>query len=122
MTNSSVYLSNTSDFDADSDTFFPMSGMQLVSQVTTDSNINRSVGVSYQYGGLLVHKKGRGSLGFQLLRTTDLQSLVVSETQYNQQHDSANFAKARMPIYSQQSLNGEMLSSAKKMFNVDIHR
>jgi len=118
MTDSSVYVFQSSDEDTNSDTFSPVSGAQLVSRVTTDSNTGSSVAVSYQYGGMLIHKKGRGSLGFQMLRTIDEQSGVISETQYNQSHDSVNFSKARMPIYSEQRLNGKLLSSASNILSV----
>ncbi len=112
MTNSSVYVFQASDADINSDTFSPISGRQLVSRVSKDSNVGASIAVDYQYGGLLIHKKGRGSLGFQMLRTTDVQSGVITESHYNQQHDSTNFAKAKLPIYTERRLNGKLLSKA----------
>ncbi len=114
MTDTSVYVIQASDDDINSDTFSPVSGMQLVSRVTTDINNNNEVAVSYQYGGMLIHKNGRGSLGFEMLRTTDEQSGVITETHYNQDHeDTGNaFAMARMPEYTEQRLNGALLSSA----------
>lgn len=118
MTDDTVYVSQAADADVNSDTFSPMSGMQLVSRVETDVNTGNKVAVEYQYGGLLVHKKGRGSLGFQLLRTIDKQSGVISETHYNQNHNDNNFAIARMPIYSEQRLNGKLLSSASNLLGI----
>lgn len=112
MTNNSVYVFQSSDENIDSDTFSPLSGASLVNMVSTDSNTGKSVRVSYQYGGLLIHKKGRGSLGFQMLRTEDEQTGVISETHYNQSHGATDFAMARMPIYSEQRLNGQLLSMA----------
>ena len=112
MTDSSVYVFDASDADINTDTFSPKSGMQLVSRVSTDSNTSGAVAVKYQYGGFLVHKKGRGNLGFQMLRTTDEQTSVVTETHYNQQHDSTNFSKARMPLYTERRRNNVLLSKS----------
>ncbi len=119
MTNSSVYPMKASDFDTSIDTFSPVSGMQVVSRVTSQINTGSSVGVSYQYGGLLVHKKGRGSLGYQMLRTTDEQTGVITETQYNQSTTgTSDFAKAKMPVYTQQSRSGRLLMTASNTLAV----
>ena len=56
----------------------------MVDSVSTQTSNNASVSVNYQYGGLLLHKKGRGLLGFEVLRTTDNQTGVISETTYHQ--------------------------------------
>jgi RHS repeat-associated protein len=112
MTRSTMYVRQASDENIDSDTVSPMSGAFLVAQVNTQSNTNSLVSVRYQYGGMLLHKKGRGSLGFQMLRTTDLQTDVVSETQYSQAYSDNDFAKRGMPIYSEQRKNGNLLSQS----------
>jgi RHS repeat-associated protein len=118
MTNTSVYVTNASDADATVDTFSPHSGMQLVSQVSTDSNIGKKVSVSYQYGGLLVHKQGRGSLGFQMLRTIDNQTQVITETRYSQAHGASDYAQAGMPVETIQTRLGLLLSRASNTLEV----
>jgi RHS repeat-associated protein len=120
MTDSSVYVTQASDGDLGSEVFSPVSGGQLVKEVTTQTGLVSEVSVQYQYGGLLIHKQGRGNLGFQMLRTIDMQTNVVSETRYNQSYaDTANgFAKAHMPVYSEQRLNGELMSSATNVLEV----
>ncbi|WP_282110484.1 FG-GAP-like repeat-containing protein, partial [Shewanella algicola] len=120
MTDSSVYVTNFSDADTTTDTFSPHSGMQLVSKVETQSNngVNDKISVNYQYGGFLIHKKGRGSLGFQMLRTIDNQTHVVTETKYSQEHGELTFAHAGMPIETIQMLDTQMLSRASNTLDV----
>lgn len=120
MTNNAVYVTNLSDADATTDTFSPRSGMQLVSKVVTDSNvgINDKVSVNYQYGGFLVHKQGRGFLGFQMLRTIDNQTKVITETRYSQAHSNTNYALVGMPIETIQSREGQLLSRAANTLEV----
>jgi len=112
MTNNTLYVMQASDENVNSDAFSPLSGASLVGQVNTQSNTYSSVGVKYQYGGLLIHKKGRGSLGFQMLRTTDMQTGAVSETQYYQKYSGNHFVKIGMPVYSEQRKNGHLLSKS----------
>jgi RHS repeat-associated protein len=120
MTNAAVYVTNGSDADATTNTFSPHSGMQLVSRVETESNlgVNDKVSVSYQYGGFLVHKQGRGSLGFQMLRTIDNQTKVITETRYSQAHGSNDYAQAGMPVETIQSREGQLLSRAVNTLDV----
>lgn len=116
MTDTDVYVMQASDNDLNSETLSPVSGMQLVSRVSTDINevdgITEQVSVSYEYGGLLIHRSGRGSLGFQMLRTVDEQTGVISETQYSQEYGDSSFATTAMPVYSRQILNDQLLSEA----------
>ncbi len=120
MTNAAVYVTNGSDADATTDTFSPLSGMQLVSRVETDSNVgfNDSVSVNYQYGGFLVHKQGRGSLGFQMLRSIDNQTKVITETRYSQAHGNNDYAQAGMPVETIQYREGKLLSRATNRLDV----
>ena len=145
MTDQSVYFFQDSDNLLDEQTFSPMSAMQLVSSVSTlshDETITETrtvtsydnqgeayteqivlnwpseLTVNYQYGGLLVHKNGRGSLGFQMLKTLDAQTGVITETQYNQDYGPNSFATARMPEFTRQSKGGEILSEAKNTLRV----
>ena len=62
------------------DYFSPKTGMFMVSRVDSLSNYGTTSSVAYQYGGLLLHKKGYGNLGFELLRTIDLQTCGESTT------------------------------------------
>ncbi len=67
----------------------PQSGMWLVSSVSSVANktmegTEQLVTVDYRYKGFLVHKKGRGSLGFAELSTIDQQSGIVTTTKYLQ--------------------------------------
>jgi RHS repeat-associated protein len=67
----------------------PQSGMWLVSSVSSVANktmdgTEQLVTVDYRYKGFLVHKKGRGSLGFAELSTIDKQSGIVTTTKYLQ--------------------------------------
>ncbi|KAA1164708.1 RHS repeat-associated core domain-containing protein [Pseudoalteromonas fuliginea] len=69
------------DGSLDPDYISPKTGMFMVSRVDSLSNYGTNQSVLYQYGGLLMHKKGYGSLGFELLRTLDLQT-CTTETAY----------------------------------------
>uniref|UniRef100_UPI004048554E toxin TcdB middle/N-terminal domain-containing protein n=1 Tax=Rheinheimera sp. TaxID=1869214 RepID=UPI004048554E len=84
ITNKTVYFRDVSSNNSGSDFFSPRAGMYVVSKVSSEVNPAKKVSVTYQYGGLLVHKKGRGMLGFEVLRTKDEQTKVVTETVYNQ--------------------------------------
>ena len=146
MTNTGVYFFQESDNALDSDTYSPMSGMQLVNRVSTlssDTRISRTetkrefdkelgvvitytetttspaeLSVDYQYGGLLVHKQGRGSLGFQMLKTLDAQTGVVTETHYNQEYGEKTFAKAKLPEFTQQRKGDKVISEARNELSV----
>ncbi|MEM0909715.1 MAG: FG-GAP-like repeat-containing protein, partial [Pseudomonadota bacterium] len=118
MTDDTVYFSDASTNDNSIDVFSPRYGMQLVHKVHTDINRDgagklQRVGVKYQYGGLLMHRKGRGVLGFEYLRTTDLQTNIVTETKYAQRWASNNFATSGMPIATIQYKGNAILSVAK---------
>lgn len=84
ITSGNVYFRQSSSNNISSDYFSPRAGLYVVSHVNTQTTATDSVGVDYQYGGLLLHKKGRGLLGFEVLRTTDRQTNVVTETVYHQ--------------------------------------
>jgi len=95
-----------SDGSVNSDYLAPQSGMQLVKKVSTDTRWSDKqvttydprtgqpyqttqtsadqVSVSYSYSGFLLHKKGRGSLGFRELSTVDNQTGIKTTTSYNQ--------------------------------------
>ncbi|MEO9943790.1 FG-GAP-like repeat-containing protein [Paraglaciecola sp.] len=122
-----------------SDYFSPKSGYFAVKKATTDTGDNSSNSVQYQYGGLLLHKKGRGMLGFERIRTLDLQTCTTKEEDisvFDPETDSdveytvdvlddttcmttetvyaQHFPYTGMPLSTTQSLgvNGELISEA----------
>ncbi|MFC4700696.1 toxin TcdB middle/N-terminal domain-containing protein, partial [Glaciecola siphonariae] len=84
----------------------------LVHEVHSDSNVGSQVGVRYEYGNLLVDTQGRGSLGFGLLRTTDLQTDIVTETTYYQDASGDNYAMVGMPLTTMQTFGSVVLSAS----------
>ena len=71
-----VYFRQNTPNNVDSDYFSPRAGMYVVSKVSTEVNSAKYVSVNYMYGGLLLHKKGRGLLGFEVLRLRDPHKLL----------------------------------------------
>ncbi|MCG7566171.1 FG-GAP-like repeat-containing protein [Pseudoalteromonas sp. CnMc7-15] len=122
LTDENVYFRDYSDDDNSNNTFSPKSGSYVVSQVKTavrEQGLNTDyLTVSYQYGGMLIHRNGRGSLGFQVLRTTDEQSGIVTETQYSQEHQKERAVLTGMPVSTIQSLDGKIISSAENQLAV----
>jgi len=108
MTDNNVYIFADSDANVDSKTFSPMSGMALVSRVESDTKTNTRVAIDYQYGGFLIHREGRGMLGFQEVRTIDNSSLIETETVYQQIYPHIG-----MPLATRQLLtDGRKISDA----------
>eukprot|EP00918_Siedleckia_nematoides_P040917 GHVU01088820.1.p1 GENE.GHVU01088820.1~~GHVU01088820.1.p1 ORF type:complete len:202 (+),score=7.15 GHVU01088820.1:89-607(+) len=107
ITDSEVYFRQNSSFNANSDYFSPKAAFYVVDNVNTQTTTTSNVSVSYQYGGLLLHKKGRGLLGFEVLRTTDNQSGIVTETTYHQQWPFTG-----MPLTTLQVKDNVTLSSS----------
>jgi len=115
MTDTNIYRFTGSPENVSSATFSPVSGMSVVSSVYSDTGGGNSVGVEYQYGGFLVNREGRGMLGFRELRTIDKQSLIETETIYNQ-----TFPYIGMPISTKQYLSdGRLLSEST---NVSLNK
>ncbi|MDR6985125.1 RHS repeat-associated protein [Rheinheimera pacifica] len=112
ITNKSVYFRDVSSNNSSSDFFSPRAGMYVVSKVSSEVNPAKKVSVTYQYGGLLVHKKGRGMLGFEVLRTKDEQTNVITETVYNQLWPYTGIPKTTTQVIT---VNGteQVLSFAK---------
>ncbi|WP_445765912.1 toxin TcdB middle/N-terminal domain-containing protein [Rheinheimera sp.] len=108
MVDTAVYINRDSNNNLGSDYFSPLSGMYVVSDVSTDSSDNKTVRVDYQYGGLLLHKKGRGMLGFELLQTRDKQTGVLTRTLYHQLWPFTG-----IPKHTTQWLGDTLLSSAE---------
>ncbi|GEA11692.1 RHS repeat-associated core domain-containing protein [Alteromonas sp. KUL49] len=89
ITNTFTYTQQDSSFRYDEngdeipDLFSPKSAYFVVSEATSDTSpsttgsVNNTNTVRYQYGGLLLNKKGRGMLGFEVVRSLDMQSCVT---------------------------------------------
>ncbi|WP_171907648.1 toxin TcdB middle/N-terminal domain-containing protein, partial [Alkalimonas amylolytica] len=110
MTNTQVYFRQDSsqrggNNEPHSDYVSPRAGMALVSRVRTQVQPSHWLAVRYQYGGLLLHKKGRGMLGFEVLRSTDEQSGVVTETQYHQLWPFTGIPKVTTQLHGSQLLS-----------------
>jgi YD repeat-containing protein len=111
ITDKDVYFRQDSTNNLGSDYFSPRAGMYVVSKVSSEVNTNNYVSVGYQYGGLLVHKNGRGMLGFEVLRTTDTQTGVLTETVYKQ-----TWPFTGMPHKTSQSKGAVLMSYAENSF------
>lgn len=83
----------------------PIAGMFVVSEAKTDAGNDDSVLVQYAYGGPLAHKKGRGFLGFEAVKTTDAQSGVVTVTQYHQLYPKTGMPRETSRYYGEQRLS-----------------
>ncbi|ABE53494.1 Rhs family protein-like protein [Shewanella denitrificans OS217] len=111
--NSGVPLINleSSQKPNDKDYITPIAGMYVVTEAATQSTSTESVLVQYAYGGPLAHKKGRGFLGFETVKTTDPQSGVVTTTQYHQLHPLTG-----MPKTTTRKYQDNLLSSATNTY------
>ncbi|CAD5287905.1 putative RHS repeat-associated core domain-containing protein [Alteromonas sp. 38] len=113
MTNTALYFRQDSSYNTHTNVFSPFAGGKLVSEVRTDVTSSKDLIVKYQYGGLLLHRKGRGSLGFEVLRTIDQQTGVVTETYNHQYHGNTNFVLTGIPRITAQFIGTHALSWAK---------
>ena len=107
ITDTNVYFRQDSSFNISSDYISPKAAFYVVDNVSTQTSANDSVSVGYQYGGLLLHKKGRGLAGFEALRTTDNQTGVITETAYHQ-----HWPYIGMPLSTVQMKDSVLLSSS----------
>ncbi|MEC4738043.1 FG-GAP-like repeat-containing protein, partial [Shewanella sp. E94] len=101
----SVYKTQVSSNLDSSKNFSTIPPLRVVKRVQTETGPNSSVGVKFEYGGLLVNRLGRGFQGFELLRSIDEQSGVVTETQYAQL-----FPATGLPLATKQHYQGNSLS------------
>jgi len=58
--------------------------MYVVSETATDDGIGGQSRTAYRYAGARAHLQGRGFLGFAALEQTDLQTGIVTRTDYSQ--------------------------------------
>ncbi|AUD61210.1 hypothetical protein AYJ58_17770 [Shewanella sp. Pdp11] len=112
---SRVYKTQTSSHLDHSKNFSIIAPLQVVAEVSTQASSTGGVSVAYEYGGLLVNRLGRGFAGFELLRTIDKQSDVITETMYDQV-----FPRIGLPIATKQSYQSQALSEART--NADFVR
>ncbi|MCH2058019.1 MAG: hypothetical protein MK214_15680 [Thalassotalea sp.] len=127
LTDSTVYTKGNDAEDLaygnSSPIFDVIAPQYVVSQVTSDvpsysapgvfSSTN-TVAVSYHYEGLRIQSGGRGSLGFERLSTTDMQTRFVTTTSYHQ-----DFPFIGMPIKTVTSNDvGQTISEAVNHWEV----
>ncbi|BDA58968.1 hypothetical protein NUITMVS1_04310 [Shewanella xiamenensis] len=105
---SRVYKTQTSSNVDHSKNFSIIAPLQVVAEVSSQASSTGGVSVAYEYGGLLVNRLGRGFSGFELLRTIDKQSGVMTETLYDQV-----FPRIGLPIATKQSYQSQALSEAR---------
>ena len=89
--------------------------LKVVKRVTTEVSDTDKLAVSYEYGGLLVNRLGRGFQGFELLRTIDEQSGVETETVYAQA-----FPQTGLPLATRQTYQGQVLSESSNQYTFDV--
>ncbi|WP_368882054.1 FG-GAP-like repeat-containing protein [Shewanella algae] len=103
----SVYKTQVSSYLDNSRNFSLIPPQKVVKQVATETGDGSQVSVNYEYGGLLINRLGRGPAGFELLRTIDNQTQVVTETIYHQL-----FPQIGLPLATKQTYQGKTLYSA----------
>ncbi|MFG0573945.1 FG-GAP-like repeat-containing protein [Shewanella sp. yb_14] len=103
----SVYKTQASSYLDNSRNFSLIPPQKVVKQVATETGDSSQVSVNYEYGGLLINRLGRGPAGFELLRTIDNQTQVVTETIYHQL-----FPQIGLPLATKQTYQGKTLYSA----------
>ncbi len=122
MTDSSVYIETPNRATLPDGVISPASGPALVYTVSSDITDTAQVTVQYGYGNNKLHIGGRGPLGFGLLKTTDLQTSVVTETTYHQQtdsHDGKGYALVGMPLTTSQKRGNVTISYSSNQFKVE---
>ena len=87
LTNNSIY---TKDVDVDGYPIhaYPVTDFQGAVQVVTSASTDNALGTqnsnTYEYGGMKIHKKGRGSLGFRWTESTDQETGIKTRHEYRQ--------------------------------------
>ncbi|GAB1056518.1 MAG: hypothetical protein WAqPseu_35210 [Shewanella algae] len=108
----SVYKTQVSSYLDNSRNFSLIPPQKVVKQVATETGDSNQVSVNYEYGGLLINRLGRGPAGFELLRTIDNQTQVVTETIYHQL-----FPQIGLPLATKQTYQGKTLYSATNEYS-----
>lgn len=125
LTNPSVYFGSVSDNQINTETFSPLRGMNVVRWVgdNTESYYNPYShagrgSIYYSYAGYLVHRKGLGSLGFQVVKSKDDLTQIESTTQYNQDYGADSYYKSGLPVSTYKKRGTQYLSKAENTLNV----
>ena len=84
----------------------------VVSAVSTENGFGGQHTVTYKYGGLKIHKQGRGSLGFRVFEVTDEQTGITNKTEFHQDYPFVGAVK-----HSESRLaNGQLLSESDSYY------
>jgi len=86
--------------------------IQVVSNVFSDNGLGGNNETRYKYTGLKVHQRGRGSLGFRQMETTNQQTGIKSKTDFSQEFPSVG-APVKTVV---RQANGWVLSSSTSDF------
>ena len=110
---------NFTDNAYDSDYLSVKTRMWVVNSVQNnvyDNNDNevKNLTVEYRYTGMLMHKLGYGSSGFQRVQTIDSQTGVITTTRYDQHYPNVG-----LPISTEVALNGKILSFAQNILDTN---
>ncbi len=81
LTNPIIYSKGTGAVYPEQDV---QAAMYVVSETAADDGIGGQFRISYRYTGARTHLTGRGFLGFATLEQTDLQTGIVTRTNYSQ--------------------------------------
>ncbi|MDC2890353.1 toxin TcdB middle/N-terminal domain-containing protein [Psychrosphaera algicola] len=120
LTQNDVYFGKVSDNLIDTATFSPRRGNLVVRFVGErgdfyDNPYSPTPGraaIYYEYAGLLIHKEGLGSLGFQAIKTFDYLTKIETTTEYNQDYGASSYVLRGMPIQTNSKKGEVTLSSA----------
>ncbi|WP_299010503.1 toxin TcdB middle/N-terminal domain-containing protein [uncultured Shewanella sp.] len=82
----------------------PIAGMYLVSEIAQQTSKNHATLTQYTYGGPLTHKKGRGFLGFETVKSTQPEQKTTTITQYHQLHPLTGQIKNQQQRYQDLTL------------------
>ncbi len=82
----------------------PIAGMFLVSEIAQQTSRNHSILTQYTYGGPLTHKKGRGFLGFETIKSTQPEQKLTTTTQYHQLYPLTGHIKNQQQRYQNLTL------------------
>jgi hypothetical protein len=102
ITNGSVYTKDTTSTYPIVDVQVPI---YVVSRVDTSNGIGGTNGATYTYAGAKVDLSGRGFLGFRQVRSTDLQTNIVSTTNIRQDYPYIGLTASQSKMLNGATLN-----------------
>ena len=110
------YIVNDLIYSKDTNAQYPVMDyqgpIQVVSSVSTDNGFGGQNTTSYKYGGMKIHKRGRGNLGFRWMETTDEQTGIIKRDEYYQEYPYVGAVKHSDTKLS----NGTLLSSSDSSY------